>query len=80
MLNTFFSEKYLSNNLSVVELEKKKYSCSMPLQAVYFVKVNSKYFYLNIFYNFLVRCFDMNKIHVFYRDTDNLFLGIVDKN
>jgi DNA polymerase elongation subunit (family B) len=41
---------------------------------------NSKYFYLNVFYNFLTACLDMNKIHVIYGDTDSLYLAIADKN
>ncbi|KAA6373280.1 MAG: hypothetical protein EZS28_031193, partial [Streblomastix strix] len=80
MLNTFMSERYLSDNLSVVELEKRKCQCSTPLQVAYFVMDNSKYFYLNTFYNFLVPCLDMNKIHVIYGDTDSLCLGIADNN
>ncbi|KAA6359099.1 MAG: hypothetical protein EZS28_045374 [Streblomastix strix] len=80
MLNTFMSERYLSDNLSVVELEKRKCQCSTPLQVAYFVMDNSKYFYLNTFYNFLVPCLDMNKIHVIYGDTDSLCLAIADNN
>ncbi|KAA6360978.1 MAG: hypothetical protein EZS28_043495, partial [Streblomastix strix] len=68
--NTFLTDKQISENCFIVELEKKRCSCSTPLQVAYFTMDNSKYFYLNAYYNFLTPCLDMDYIHVSYCDTD----------
>ncbi|KAA6361449.1 MAG: hypothetical protein EZS28_043024, partial [Streblomastix strix] len=41
---------------------------------------NSKYFYLNAYYNFLTPCLDMDYIHVIYGDTDSLCLAIAHES
>ncbi|KAA6376395.1 MAG: hypothetical protein EZS28_028077, partial [Streblomastix strix] len=71
MANTFLTEKQISENCFIVELEKKRCSCPTPLQVAYFTMDNSKYFYLNTYYNFLTPCLDMDYIHVIYGDTDS---------
>ncbi|KAA6383108.1 MAG: hypothetical protein EZS28_021367 [Streblomastix strix] len=80
MANTFQTDKQISENCFIVELEKKRYSCSTPLQVAYFTMDNSKYFYLNTYYNFLTPCLDMDYIHVIYGDTDSLCLAIAHES
>ncbi|KAA6370533.1 MAG: hypothetical protein EZS28_033940 [Streblomastix strix] len=41
---------------------------------------NSKYFYLNAYYNFLTPCLDMDYIHVINGDTDSLCLAIAHES
>ncbi|KAA6375461.1 MAG: hypothetical protein EZS28_029013 [Streblomastix strix] len=80
MVNTFLTDKQISENCFIVELEKKRCSCSTPLQVAYFTMDNSKYFYLNAYYNFLTPCLDMDYIHVIYGDTDSLSLAIAHES
>ncbi|KAA6384044.1 MAG: hypothetical protein EZS28_020428 [Streblomastix strix] len=70
----------ISENCFIVELEKKRCSCSTPLKVAYFTKDNSMYFYLNAYYNFLTSCLDMDYIHVIYGDTDSLCLAIAHES
>ncbi|KAA6318225.1 MAG: hypothetical protein EZS28_054974, partial [Streblomastix strix] len=74
------NKKNISENCFIVELEKKRCSCSTPLQVAYFTMDNSKYFYLNAYYNFLTPCLDMDYIHVIYGDTDSLCLAIANES
>ncbi|KAA6395106.1 MAG: hypothetical protein EZS28_009373 [Streblomastix strix] len=80
MSNTFLTDKQISENCFIVELEKKRCQCSTPLQVAYFTMDNSKYFYLNAFYNFLTPCLDMNYIHVIYGNIDSLCLAIAHES
>ncbi|KAA6362273.1 MAG: hypothetical protein EZS28_042200 [Streblomastix strix] len=80
MANTFLTDKQISENCFIVELEKKRCSCSTPLQVAYFTMDNSKYFYLNAYYNFLTPCLDMDYIHVIYGDTDSQCLAIAHES
>ncbi|KAA6378617.1 MAG: hypothetical protein EZS28_025855 [Streblomastix strix] len=80
MANTFLTDKQFSENCFIVELEKKRCSCSTPLQVAYFTMDNSKYFYLNAYYNFLTAYLDMDYIHVIYGDTDSLCLAIAHES
>ncbi|KAA6378895.1 MAG: hypothetical protein EZS28_025577, partial [Streblomastix strix] len=80
MANTFLTDKQISENCFIVELEKKRCSCSTPLQVAYFTMDNSKYFYLNTYYNFLTPCLDMDYIRVIYGDTDSLCLAIAHES
>ncbi|KAA6402416.1 MAG: hypothetical protein EZS28_002062 [Streblomastix strix] len=73
-------DNQISENCFIVELEKKRCSCSTPLQVAYFTMDNSKYFYLNAYYNFLTPCLDMDYIHVIYGDTDSLCLAIAHES
>ncbi|KAA6392385.1 MAG: hypothetical protein EZS28_012087 [Streblomastix strix] len=70
----------ISENCLMVELEKKTCSYSTPLQVAYFTMHNSKYFYLNTYYNFLAPCLDMDYIHVIYGDTDSLRFAIAHES
>ncbi|KAA6382652.1 MAG: hypothetical protein EZS28_021821 [Streblomastix strix] len=70
----------ISENCFIVQLEKKRCSCSTPLQVAYFTMDNSKYFYLNTYYNFLTLCLDMNYVHVIYGDTDSLCLAVAHES
>ncbi|KAA6391130.1 MAG: hypothetical protein EZS28_013344 [Streblomastix strix] len=80
MANTFLTDKWISENCFIIELEKKRCSCSAPLQVAYFTMDNAMYFYLNTYYNFLTICLDMNYVHVIYGDIDSLCLAVAHES
>ncbi|KAA6384219.1 MAG: hypothetical protein EZS28_020254, partial [Streblomastix strix] len=73
-------DQQISENCFKVELEKKRYQCSTPLQVAYFTMDNSKCFYLNAYYNFLTHCLYMDYIQVIYRDNDSLCSAIAHES
>jgi hypothetical protein len=74
--NRFMSAKKLCEDCFQVQLKSYYHKCNTCIQEGFFTLDNAKYWYLNFYYNFLVKAMDMNKIHVVELDTDSLYLAI----
>ncbi|KAA6370011.1 MAG: hypothetical protein EZS28_034461, partial [Streblomastix strix] len=74
--NMFMNDQKLSDNVYAVQMNPEKCSCKTPLQVAYFVLDNAKYWYLNFIYNFMYKCFDMNKLHFIEGDTDSAYWAV----
>ncbi|KAA6385055.1 MAG: hypothetical protein EZS28_019419 [Streblomastix strix] len=74
--NTFMVDQKLSDNVYAVQMNPEKCSCRTPLQVAYFVLDLAKYWYLNFIYNFMYKCFDMNKLHFIEGDTDSAYWAV----
>ncbi|KAA6399099.1 MAG: hypothetical protein EZS28_005374 [Streblomastix strix] len=66
----------LSDNVYVAQMNPEKCKCNTPIQVAYFVLDNAKYWYLNFIYNFMYKCFDMDKLHFIEGDTDSAYWAV----
>ena len=76
MFENFIDTRRVSDNKYVVSYKPKYYKEETCLQCSFFTLDNSKFWYLNYYYNFMCRCLDMNRIHVIELDTDSLYCAI----
>ena len=56
--------------------DPKTYDCKTCLQESIFTLDNAKYWYLVFYYDFFVKAFDMDRIHVTHLDTDSCYFAI----
>ena len=76
VFNNFVSTREMSEDKYVVTYNPKSYKCDTPLQEAYFTLDNAKFWYLNMYYNFMSKCLDMNRIHFIEGDTDSAYFAI----
>ena len=76
MFDNFIDTRKVSENKYVVAYRPKYYKEETCLQCSFFTLDNSKFWYLNYYYNFMCRCLDMDRIHVIELDTDSLYCAI----
>ncbi|KAA6388813.1 MAG: hypothetical protein EZS28_015662 [Streblomastix strix] len=74
--NTFMDEQQLGDNAYVVQMNPETCTCKTPIQEAYFVLDNAKYWYLNLIYNFMHKCLDMDKMHFEEGDTDSAYWAV----
>ncbi|KAA6403796.1 MAG: hypothetical protein EZS28_000671 [Streblomastix strix] len=63
----------LGDDVYAVQMNPETCACKTSLQVAYFVLDSAKYWYLNFIYNFMYKCFDMNKLHFVEGDTDSAY-------
>ncbi|KAA6377884.1 MAG: hypothetical protein EZS28_026589, partial [Streblomastix strix] len=66
----------LGEDVYAVQMNPETCACKTPLQVAYFVLDNAKYWYLNFIYNFMYKCFDMDKLHFVEGDTDSAYWAV----
>ncbi|KAA6375414.1 MAG: hypothetical protein EZS28_029059 [Streblomastix strix] len=74
--NTFMDDQKLGEDVYAVQMNPETCACKTPLQVAYFVLDNAKYWYLNFIYNFMYKCFDMDKLHFVEGDTDSAYWSV----
>ncbi|KAA6404090.1 MAG: hypothetical protein EZS28_000392 [Streblomastix strix] len=74
--NAFMDEQKISDDSYITQMNPEHCSCKTPLQVAFFVLDNAKYWYLNFIYNFMYKCFDINRIHFIEGDTDSAYWAI----
>ena len=72
----FIDTRKLAEDKYLVTSRPRTYRCDTCLQEAFFTLDNAKYWYLNFYYNFMVRCLDMDKIHFIEGDTDSMYFAI----
>jgi hypothetical protein len=74
----FVNTRQINDDLFAVQTSKPSYFINTPLQCACFCLDNAKYWYMSFYYNFMVKCLDMNKIHYIEGDTDSVYIFITD--
>ncbi|KAA6401685.1 MAG: hypothetical protein EZS28_002789 [Streblomastix strix] len=69
-------EQKISEDNYIVQMNAEHCNCNTPSQVAFFVLDNAKYWYLNFIYNFMCKCFDMNRIHFIEGDIDSAYWAI----
>ena len=72
----FVDSRKINNNQYIVSRKPKYYKCDTPIQEALFTLDNAKYWYLNFYYNFMCKAFDMDRIHFIEGDTDSMYFAI----
>ena len=73
---SFVDTRKLNDDQYLVIQKPRTYRCDTCLQEAFFTLDNAKYWYLNFYYNFMVKCLDMEKIHFIEGDTDSMYFAI----
>jgi hypothetical protein len=68
----FVATRQITDDLYLVQCSKTSYSISTTLQCSCACLDNAKYWYLNYYYNFMVPCLDMSRLHFIEGDTDSM--------
>ena len=76
LMNNFLDVRKINDDKYIITYNPKTYSEETCLHVSFFTLDNSKFWYLNFYYNFLVRCLDTDRFHVVELDTDSLYLAI----
>ncbi|KAA6403126.1 MAG: hypothetical protein EZS28_001355 [Streblomastix strix] len=69
-------DQKLGDDVYAVKMYPETCACKTPLNVAYFVLDNAKYWYLNFIYNFMNKCFDMDKLHFVEGDTDSAYWAV----
>ncbi|KAA6371677.1 MAG: hypothetical protein EZS28_032796 [Streblomastix strix] len=69
-------DQKLGDDVYALQMNPETSACKTPLQVAYFVLDNAKYWYLNFIYNFMYKCFDMDKLHFVEGDTDSAYWAV----
>jgi hypothetical protein len=67
----FVNTRQINDDLFAVQMSKPSYYINTPLQCACACLDNAKYWYMNFYYNFMVKCLDMDKIDFIEGDTDS---------
>jgi hypothetical protein len=59
-----------------VLMASENYKCDTCVQEAFFTLDNAKYWYLVFVYDFMEKCFDMNKLHFIEGDTDSAYWAV----
>ncbi len=76
ILANFVDTRKLNDENYLVCYKPKNFICDTCLQEALFTLDNAKFVYLNFIYNFMYKCFDMDKIHFIEGDTDSAYWAI----
>ena len=76
LMNQFLDTRRINDEKYLVTYNSKTYSEDTCLHVSFFTLDNSKFWYLNFYYNFLIRCLDTDRFHVVELDADSLYLAI----
>jgi hypothetical protein len=74
--NNFLGEQMIDEDMYLVSYAPRTYKCDTCIQCGYATLDNAKFAYLMFYYSFLVKCMDMDRIHVIEADTDSLYVAI----
>ena len=73
---TYISGSELTNTQYIIQQQPRYYRCKTPLHQAFFTLDNSKYWYLTFYYDFICKCYDLNKIHFIEGDTDSMYFAV----
>ena len=73
---SFVDSRKIGDNKYLVSYNPDTYTVDTCIQEAFFTLDNAKYWYLNFIYNFMYKCFDMDKIHYVEGDTDSAYWAI----
>ena len=74
--NNFISTRKIDDDKYIITYQPRNFKCDTCIQEAYFTLDNAKFWYLNMYYNFLVKALDTDRFHYIESDTDSLYLAI----
>jgi hypothetical protein len=77
----YVGSRQITDDLYLTCMKPDTHKCNICIQESFFKLDNAKYWYLNYYYNFMMKAFDFNRIHFIEGDTDSMYFAVAgDKN